>query len=95
MVERFTVAVRVQPGARDEGLADDGAGAWQARVKAPATEDRANDALVALLARALGVRRSAVSIVRGRRARRKLVQVVGMGQAEGERRLRAASRRET
>jgi uncharacterized protein YggU (UPF0235/DUF167 family) len=42
---------------------------------------------VALLAEALGVPRSAVRIVHGRGSRRKLVEVAGLDEREGEERL--------
>lgn len=67
------VAVQVHPGAsrdRVELRPDGGLEIW---LRARAVEGRANAALVALLADRLGVRRSGVSIVRGERARHKLV----------------------
>ncbi len=87
MGERFRVVVQVQPGSRRPGLAGWAEGVLRARVSAPATEGRANDALVALLAEALGVPRSAVRIVHGRGSRRKLVEVTGLDEREGEERL--------
>ena len=70
--------VRVQPGAGRNGveLAEDGT--VRVRVKAQAERGKANDAVVALLARRLGVGKSSVAIVRGRTARRKLVRVDGL-----------------
>jgi uncharacterized protein YggU (UPF0235/DUF167 family) len=53
----------------------------RAAVAAPAEAGRANAALVALLARACGVRRSAVAIVAGHKSRDKLVEVRGDPQA--------------
>lgn len=50
-------------------------------VTAPPVEGEANAALVAVLARALGVPRAAVSIVRGDGSRRKTVKVVGASRA--------------
>jgi uncharacterized protein (TIGR00251 family) len=49
-------------------------------VKAPPVEGKANQAVIALLARALGVRRGAVSIVAGARGKRKTVRVAGVSQ---------------
>lgn len=48
------------------------------RVTAPPVEGEANRAVAALLAGALGVRRSAVTVVRGERGRDKLVRVEGL-----------------
>ena len=46
-------------------------------VTAPPVDGEANAAVIAALAEAFGVRRSAVSIVRGERGRRKTVRVAG------------------
>lgn len=70
--------VRVQPRAsRDEviGWRD---GALAVRVTAPPVEGQANRAVAELLAEALGVRRSAVSVVGGERGRDKLVRIEGV-----------------
>lgn len=48
---------------------------------------RANDALVALLAEQLAVRRLDVRIVSGRTSRDKVVELRGIGLKEAERRL--------
>lgn len=47
------------------------------RLTSPPVDDAANEELIALLARELGVPRDAVRIVSGARARSKLVEVVG------------------
>ena len=53
-------------------------------VTAPPVEGEANAAVVAALARALGVPRARVAIVRGDGSRRKTVRVVGVGRAAVE-----------
>jgi len=60
------------------------------RVMAPPLDGRANDAVCRLLAGALGVRRSAVTIVRGDRARDKLVAIEGIDQAAADAAVRLA-----
>ncbi len=47
------------------------------RVKAPPVKGKANEALVKLLAKTLGLRKDQVEIVAGRTARRKMVRVKG------------------
>jgi uncharacterized protein len=84
------VAVRLTPkGGRDalEGTEtlSDGRAVLKARVRAAPTEGEANDALVRLLAKALGVPLRAVAIVGGATSRIKRVQVAGDASA-----LRAA-----
>ena len=48
------------------------------RLTSPPVDDAANEELIALLARELGVPRGAVIIVAGARARSKVVEVVGV-----------------
>ena len=80
--------VRVQPrAARDEIVGWRADGALAVRVAAPPVEGAANAAVGALLARALGVRGAAVEVVRGQRARDKLVRVAGLSAGEIRRRL--------
>ena len=78
----LTLALRVQPGAsRDEidGLVTDAAGAVALKVKvgARAQDGRANTAVLALLAKALDLPKSALSLVRGERDRNKVVALAG------------------
>jgi uncharacterized protein YggU (UPF0235/DUF167 family) len=61
--------------------------AWKVRVAAAPEGGRANDALVALLAEQLAVRRLDVRIVSGRTSRDKVVELRGIGLKETERRL--------
>lgn len=80
------LAVRLTPrGGRDaldgvETLAD-GRRVLKARVRAAPTEGEANDALIRLLAQALGLSRSRLSIVSGATARLKIVAVEGAPEA--------------
>jgi uncharacterized protein (TIGR00251 family) len=84
------LSVRLTPrAARDEVLGFEG-DVLRARVKAPPVEGRANDALLRLLAKVLGVRRSALAIVRGQTSRGKVVQVEGLDGAEVRRRVERA-----
>jgi uncharacterized protein YggU (UPF0235/DUF167 family) len=53
-------------------------GRLRVRLTAPPAEGAANDALIKLLARALGVPRSRVKVARGAASRNKLVEVLGI-----------------
>lgn len=70
-----TLVVKVKPGAKLEKLVQESDGTWTAHVKAPPVEGRANEALVALLARHFGVRRAQVAIRSGATGRLKRVVV--------------------
>lgn len=62
------------------------------RVTAPPVEGVANAHLIAFLAEVLGLRRRAVRIASGERAREKTVEVMGISQGEAERALLALFR---
>jgi uncharacterized protein (TIGR00251 family) len=84
--------VTVTPGAsRDEFVGLHGEG-WKVRVAAPPQRGRANDAVVALLAEALGIDRGSVRVVAGHAARKKVIEIEGLGEKEAWRRLEAAAR---
>jgi hypothetical protein len=89
--EEARVRVRVQPRAsRDEIVA------WQdealrVRVSAPPVDGEANAAVERLLAHALGVAPSTVSVVRGERSRDKVVRVAGLSLADVHARLSSAA----
>ena len=71
-------AVRVQPRASKDEIAGEMGGAIKVRLRAPALEDRANEALVELLAELLKTPKSAVRILSGDRSRNKRVEVRGV-----------------
>ena len=73
---RFTV--RVQPRSSRDAIEGTHGDSLRVRLTAPPVEGAANDALVGLLADALGVARRAVRIVTGESARTKLVEVDGI-----------------
>jgi uncharacterized protein (TIGR00251 family) len=80
--------VRVQPRAARAGIAGwRPDGALSVRVTAAPVDGQANAAVGALLAAALGVRSSAVQIVRGAAGRDKYVSVDGLGIDDVIRRL--------
>lgn len=83
------IAVKVVPrAARDEIVGWLG-GALKVRIAAPPTDGRANAALEAVLADALGLPRKSVRVASGHGAARKLIEIDGLDRAEVERRLAA------
>ena len=71
-------SVRVQPRASKDEIAGEMGGALKVRLRAPAVEDRANEALVELLAELLKTSRSAVSILSDERSRVKRIEIRGV-----------------
>ena len=73
-----TFYVQVQPRASRDAIEGEYADALKIRLSAPPVDDRANAALVRLLAERLNVPRAAVRIVAGEKSRRKRVVVAGV-----------------
>ncbi len=73
--------VRVQPRAAREGLAGLRQGALVVRLTAPPLDGAANQALVRLLAKTLGVAPSAITLERGQTGREKLLHIAGLTRA--------------
>ena len=71
---------------RDElaGLRD---GVLHVRVSAPPVDGKANQAVTRLIAKALGVGRTSVRVVRGERSRDKVVEVDGVDPDDARRAL--------
>ena len=93
-METTRLRVRVVPGAKKPGLAGRYGTAWKVRVSAPAERGAANDAVLELLAAALGVRLRDVRLVSGHASRDKIVELAGLPPAETEARLAAANRKD-
>lgn len=74
--------VEVTPKSRKPGVVGRRGGALKVRVAAAPEGGRANKELVALVARFLGVKRGAVSVLRGATSRRKLLEVEGLAEDE-------------
>jgi uncharacterized protein YggU (UPF0235/DUF167 family) len=84
------VRVTISPGAARTELVGRHGDGWKARVAAPPERNRANEALVALLAATLDLPASSVRIVGGRSGRAKVVEVAELEAPEVERRLMLA-----
>jgi uncharacterized protein (TIGR00251 family) len=70
--------VHVQPRAGRSGVVGRHGDALKLRVAAPPVDDRANAAVIALVAATAGVATSAVTIVGGGRSRAKRVRIAGV-----------------
>jgi uncharacterized protein (TIGR00251 family) len=84
----------VSPGARRPGIGGRHGDAWKVRVAAPPEDGRANEAVLALLAKTLEVSRGRLALVSGHRSRDKVVVLSGLEQAHSERLLAAAGEKD-
>ena len=91
-VSSLQIRVRVIPGASRSEVVGRLGEAWKLRVAAPPERGRANDELVALLSRTLGVPRAAVRVVRGHTTASKLVEIDDLTPDDAERLLTSATR---
>lgn len=76
------IEIRLQPrGGRDQVVGERD-GAVLIRISAPPVDGKANAALIAFVAKTMGVPKSAVSIVRGETSRSKVIRVDGRNPAD-------------
>jgi uncharacterized protein len=92
-VLRAKITISVSPGARRSELVGRHAGGWKVRVAAPPERNRANEALVDLLASVLELSRESITLVAGHSSRRKVVEIHAPDDGGGGRRLDAAARK--
>lgn len=81
------IELRVVPNARRDEIIGAHGGLVKVRCRAPALDDRANEAVISILAERLGIRRSQLELVRGQKSRTKTVAVSGLDDAEVRERL--------
>ncbi len=72
------VPVRAHAGASRDGIAGEHAGSLKVTVTKAPERGRANEAIAEVLAKALGVRKSAVKLVSGEASREKVFRVEGV-----------------
>jgi uncharacterized protein (TIGR00251 family) len=84
------LSVRVTPAAGRDAVLGWQGDALRLSVAAPAQRGKANEAVIRLLAGALGLPRERLRIVRGQTARRKVIAVEGLNEAEARARLGTA-----
>jgi hypothetical protein len=83
--------VKVVPGSSREGVAGWLGDALKVRVSAPAERGKANAAVIATLAAALGVPEHQVRLASGASSPRKVFEVSGLSTAEVRRRIGAGT----
>ena len=80
--------VRVQPNATRTEIVGWRGGALGVRTTAPPVSGKANRVAVEVLAHALGIPRTSVSVIRGHGSRDKVMEIVGIDEPELHRRLK-------
>ena len=70
----LVLQVKVKPSARESVLVQSADGGWSAQLKSPPVDGKANQELIALVARHFGCSKAAVSIRSGASGRLKRVQ---------------------
>jgi uncharacterized protein (TIGR00251 family) len=76
-----TFSVRIVPRASRSEVVGEHSGALRVRIAAPPVDGAANEELVRLLSRTLGVSRSAIEIRSGLTAKVKVVRVTGLARS--------------
>lgn len=69
------IQVRVKPNGRTSSLEQAADGTWLAQLKSPPVDGKANEELIALVAKRFECRKSAVTIKSGASGRMKLVRI--------------------
>lgn len=76
--EGWVVRVRATPGARENGVRGEHGGALKVSVTQPPDKGKANEAIVAVLAEALGVKKSQIELLSGAASREKRILIRGV-----------------
>jgi uncharacterized protein (TIGR00251 family) len=84
--------LRVVPGTTHPGIVGRLGDAWKVRVTAPPEAGRANEAVLTLLADALGVQRRDLVLASGNASRDKVVTLAGLTDEDVDARLAAAAK---
>ena len=67
--------IKVKPNSRASLLEQNEDGTWLAQIKSPPVDGKANEELIALVAKHFGCRKSEISIKSGASSRTKLIQI--------------------
>ena len=74
--------IRLQPRGGRNAVVGERDGAVLIRISAPPVDGKANAALIAFVAKTIGVPKSAVTIIRGETSRSKVIRVEGRAPAD-------------
>lgn len=80
LMESCRLTIKAQPGARHDAVAGLLGEAIKIRLQAPAVDGKANRALLAFLARRLGLKPRDLRLIAGQSARHKIVEIQGLNE---------------
>ncbi|MBI4984803.1 MAG: YggU family protein [Rhodocyclales bacterium] len=84
------LSLHIQPGAKRTEVAGPHGDALKIRLAAPPVDGKANEALIAFVAKTLGVPKASVALVSGQTSRAKRVRVAGIAAADAAAALKPA-----
>ena len=91
---RTSLRLRVAPGTNRPGVVGRYGDGWKVRVTAPPEGGRANEAVLRLLAKTLGVPRRDLELAAGSTSRDKVVTLLGLTIESADARMAAAAKAE-
>ncbi len=80
----LTITVQVQPKLSRDEIIGIHEGRLKIRISAPPVDGRANERLTEVIAKAFGVSKSSVEIVKGHHSRVKTIKISGIGREDYE-----------
>ncbi|MFA5504108.1 MAG: DUF167 domain-containing protein [Vulcanimicrobiota bacterium] len=84
---KLRLAVKVRPASSPQGVAGVHNGHLIIKVSAPAVDGKANSALVAFLAKKLGIKKTKVLLVNGEKSRTKVLELSDVSLEEAREKL--------
>lgn len=80
----LTITVQVQPRSSSDEIIGVHEGRLKIRISAPPVDGKANERLTEVIAKAFGVSKSSVEIVKGHHSRVKTINISGIGREDYE-----------
>lgn len=78
----ITITVQIQPKSASDEIAGIHDGRLKIRISAPPVDGKANERLTGVLAKALGVSKSSVEIIRGKTSKIKTIKIAGIDEED-------------
>ena len=88
----LTITVQVQPRSSSDEIAGVHDGRLKVRISAPPVEGKANERLKEVLAKAFGISKSGIEIIRGKTSKFKTIRISGVDSSDYDRLISKYSR---